>query len=476
MKILKKAKSKLLVLLTALVLAVVSMFAGFNVSAMPKANADGGMEYIDTQVDSIGFVGSGGKFIFAFRLTVQDYADFTNPPGELPENTAKYNYITSLGYWKNFENMNSAGAKFAQPFAYWNGGWGDSQIGAAGKNGVGHLSSLTSLTYGFMISIPAGTTFPSLTYIQGGCEGTPKAYRTTTNVAFFYDGTKFAQMDYQLAEVRMEALDEIEGVDYSIYLEKEKQEVAALVQSTKGALEQCMSLVEVSDVMDGFYAALAQVKTNEYYAELDGVKTAAKQDMATFFNGFNQSAYGEEEWALLNVMKAEAETLIDGAQSFEEVATKVAGIKNAANEVLMDVEKPEFAAFITNAVGNVEASFNASLYREAQAAEGAAIVAEGKALLEKATTYAEVEAVELKYIAKIDALKTAAELDLEEANKEEKPAEPEIVEPQPETEAPSQEEPKKGCGSSVMNSLVIISLAVMATLIVIMKNKKRMDI
>jgi hypothetical protein len=272
----------------------------------------------------------------------------------------------------------------------------------------------------------------------------------------------------------MEALDEIEGVDYSIYLEKEKQEVAALVENTKAALEQCMSLVEVSDVMDGFYAALAQVKTSAYYAELDGVKAAAKQDMAAFFNGFSQSAYGEAEWSLLNVMKAEAEGFIDGAQSFEEVANKVAGIKNAANEVLAEAEKPEFATFIAKAVSNVEASFNASLYREAEAAEGAAIVAEGKALLAKATTYAEAEALELKYLAKIDALKTAAEWDAEEAPNEENPeAQPEA---QPNPEAPTQEAPKKGCRSSVMNSLVIISLAVMATLVMVMKNKKRMDI
>ena len=472
MKILKKAKSKLLVLLTALVLAVVSMFAGLNVSVAPKANADGGMEYIDTQVDSIGYLKSGSRFIFAFRLTVNDYADYTQIPGDFPDGTAKNEYITSLSYWKNFADMNSAGASFVQLFAYWNGGWGDSQIGSAGIGGVGHLSSLEDLTYGFMISIPEGTTFPSLGYVAGGCEGTPKAYKTTHSIAFLFDGSQFIKIDYQLAELRTAAIEEIDAVDYSVYPDAEKQEVAALAQSTKTALGQCMSPIEIDDVMNDFRVALAQVKTNEYYAELDGVKAAAQQDMMAFFNGLNQSAYGESEWALLSLMKAESVGYIDAAKSFEEVVNVVAGIKNAANEVLMDAEKPEFATFIANAVKNVENAFDASLYREAEVTEGAAIVAEGKALLEKATTYAEAEALELKYLAKIDALKTAAELDAEGGNKDEKPS----VQPEAQPEAPSGDETKKGCRSSIISTLVIISLAVMATLIMVMKNKKRMDV
>jgi hypothetical protein len=429
------------------------------------------MTYIDTQVEDIRFLVSN-KIIFAFRLTKCDYADFTEPVGDFPVGTPRYDYITSLSYWKNFSKYNTKGVEFNQLFAYWNGGWGDSQIGLSrGEKAVGHRSSLERLEYGFIISFPAGTTFPCLEYIVNGCQGTPVAYKTTENAAFLYNGTEFVKVDYRLADARMSASEEMNSVDLSKYLPAEQQQVLALVQETEASLASCTSLYDVDVVMNAFNAALAEIKTVEYYAQLNNQKAQAKQQVETFFNGLTESAYGETEWAALMQMKAESGALIDEAIDFEAVEKVVAGIQYKADGVLTEEEKPAFAEAVAKAVKSVEDAFVASLYREAEAAQGAAIVAEAKSALESATTYAEAEAIELSAIAKIAALKTDAEWTAEEeANK--KPQ----VQPQPEQPTVDEEPKKEGCFGSVNGTLVVISLAMMAALILIMKNnKKRMD-
>lgn len=479
MKILQKVNSKILALVTTLVLAVVTLFAGVNVSVAPKASAaETNMTYIDTQVEDVRFLVSN-KIIFAFRLTKCDYADFTEPVGDFPVGTPRYDYITSLSYWKNFSKYNTKGVEFNQLFAYWNGGWGDSQIGLSrGEKAVGHRSSLERLEYGFIISFPAGTTFPCLEYIVNGCQGTPVAYKTTENVAFLYNGTEFVKVDYRLADARMSASEEMNSVDLSKYLPAEQQQVLALVQETEASLASCTSLYDVDVVMNAFNAALVQIKTVEYYAQLNNQKAQAKQQVEAFFNGLTESAYGEAEWAALMQMKAESGALIDEAMDQEALEKIVAGIQYKAEGILTEEEKPASEARIAAAIQCVADAFDASLYREAEAAQGAAYVAEVETLLNgldaSTKSVAAVEAIELAYLAKIAALKTDAEWTAEEeANK--KPEKPQ-VQPQPEQPTVDEEPQKEGCSSSVNGTMVAISLAIMFSLILIKKNnKKRMD-
>ena len=480
MKTLQKVNSKILVLLTALLLAVVTLFAGVNVKNAPKASAAEEMTYIDTQVEAINFY-TGDHVILAFRLTECDYADFTEPAGDFPVGSGAYSYITSLSYWKDFATMNSKGVEFAQYFAYWNGGHGDSSIGlSVGGNAVGHLTTLERVTYGFMVSFPAGTTFPCLEYIVNGCKGTPVAYRTTADVAFFYNGTEFVKTDYKLAEVRQEAVEELNSVDMTKYLKAEQQQVENLVADTKEALESSLSLLDVQTAMEAYRAALSEVKTVEYYEQLAAKKAEAKAEMATFFEGFLESAYGEAEWALISLIKAESMDLIDAAADMEAVADIFGGIQYKVEEILTEEEKPAFATFVANAAKNVEDAFVASLYREAEAAQGAAYIAEVETLLNgldaSTKSVAAVEAIELAYLAKIAALKTDAEWTAEEeANKKPEQSKPE-EDKQPEQSSDAEEPGDAGCFGSVNGTMVVISLAMMAALVLIKKNnKKRMD-
>lgn len=473
MKILQKVHAKFLGLLTAVLLAVIMLFTGLQVASTSKAKADEPMEYIDTQVESVSFYQSS-RVIMTFRLTVSDYDDHGEVAGEFSVGP-EYDYITSLSYWKEFANMNSEGAAFGQNFAYWNGGIGDSKIGAVGKNAVGHLTTLENVEYGFLIYFPAGTTFPCLEYFKNNCEGTPIAYRTTEDAAFCYDGKAFVKMDCQIATARLDALDEIKNVDNSNYLQAEQEEVAKLVQETKEQLNVCMSLLDVENAMGDFNEQLSRIKTVEYYAQLDSKKAQAKQEISTYFNGMTESAYGEAEWALLSSMKKESDSLIDEATDMEAVDNVVASIQYKAEGVLTEAEKPAFAGFVATAIKNVQDAFVATLYREAEAMQGAALIEEGKKALEQATTYGEAEALELSYLAKIDALKTAAEWETEEQANQNTQSQPQPEQSQPEQPS-DEEESSAGCGSLIAGNWVMISLAFAFMLIIILKNKKRMDI
>ena len=480
---LQRAKSKMLVFLTAVVLAICSVFAGVNLTATPKASADtAGMTYVDTEVASINFYRSG-SVIMAFSLTVSDYDDFdpvkdfnSENPG-FPEGSAKYNYITSLSYWKNFKTMNSEGGTFTQLFAYWNGGFGDSQIGAVGKNAVAHLTSIKSLEYGFMLQIPAGTTFPSWEYVQSNCKSEPKAYRTTTDVAFYFNGANFEKINYAVAEERVAASEQVGAVDMSLYYAAEQTLVKSLISSAQAELKQCFSMSDIEKTVAKFNENLKTIKTIEDYAKLAAEKDVVKAEMEAFFNALTESAYGAAEWETISLIKAETNVLIDAMETMAQVADVVAGIKYKVGEILTEAEKPAFAEFVMTATANVTNAFDASLYREAEATQGAALVAECAALLASATTYGEAEALELQYLAKIDALKTAAEWDAEGV--EDKTETPDVQPEQPDADTDDSKGgimAKLGCGSSIVETLAIISLAAMATLILILKNKKRMDI
>ena len=206
----------------------------------------------------------------------------------------------------------------------------------------------------------------------------------------------------------------------------------------------------------------AQTKSNE---NLAAQKSQAKADLAAYFDGFAQDAYGEAEWAMLAKIESEGYALIDAAVNADEIEEIVAGIKYAAEGVLTEEEKPAFAAYVAEATANVQNAFVASLYRDAERAEGTALVAETAKALAEAATYAEAEALELSALAKIGALKTAAQWEAEESMK------PVI----PETGASDlEEEPavNNGCASSMEGITAMFSVTTMFALMGIVNKKK----
>ena len=292
MKLLKRIQTKTLVLYTiflTLVLAFIGFgFSCFTASATTDENE---ITYIDSEVAGIAFVQHPTCVFFGFKLTESDYDDFENWEGDFAGTSVSARYAkyieTELTYWANFPSMNKEEIRFTQLYAYWSAGKdpssGNNSLPVSQfANSVAHRSSLARLTFGFTISIPAGTTFPSAEYVKNGCQGTPVMYRTTQDVAFYYDGSAFQVLSYEIAQKRNDAIKEVQDVDDSVYAEKERSEVRTLVEKTCEALNMSFTGFAIEDELSAFYAELDKIMTLSDYQDLADKKTMAKTELSTF--------------------------------------------------------------------------------------------------------------------------------------------------------------------------------------------------
>lgn len=428
MKILKKAQRKIFGLLTALVLVCALAFIGIS-AYVPQASADTNpdampetVEYIDTNVDAIVYAQHPSCVFFGFGLTESDYDDYGLYEGDFagkPVHATYERYIRLwLNYWENFPSMNSEAVRLDQLYAYWNG----SSVGESKfANTVAHRSTLKLLEYGFVISIPAGTTFPSLKYVKGNCEGNPIMYRTTESKAFYFNGTAFVSLPYHVAEVRAAAIKTLSDTDvYSYYGEKdavgnnERAQVKALIESAKKEVGLSFTTFAVEDVLARFTESLAGIMTKADYTKLANSKVTAKNTLAAFFDGLYEANYDAEEWATILAMKDEYVRVIDGVSTISDVDGAVRGVKFAVENVMTKAEKAGLADYIAAAVSRLENAFIPSIYRAEEQAHGALLVSEGTEAITAANSYGDVDGICADYIARIDELKTDAELTAEE--------------------------------------------------------------
>ncbi len=424
MKLLKRIQTKTLVLYTiflTLVLAFIGFgFSCFTASATTDENE---ITYIDSEVAGIAFMQHPTRVYFGFKLTESDYDDFENWEGDFAGTSAYDRYekyiATELTYWKNFDLMNKEKIELDQLYAYWSAGKdplsGNNSLPVSQfANSVAHRSTLARLTFGFTISIPAGTTFPSAEYVKNGCQGTPVMYRTTQNVAFYYDGSAFQVLSYEIAQKRNDAIKEVQDVDDSVYAEKERSEVRTLVEKTCEALNMSFTGFAIEDELSAFYAELDKIMTLSDYQDLADKKTMAKAELSTYFSLLNQAEYETEDWNKILSMQSECEALIDPLMSLDEVEAFVVGVKFAVGNVLTKAERADFSAYQQEAIKKVEDSFVETLYREQERAQGAIFVQEAKLQIENATTYDAVDGAVLSYTTLISELKTQAQWEEEE--------------------------------------------------------------
>ncbi len=490
MKIFKKIRfSAMFAWLAAFVLAF-SWFAGVSiVSASAEDTMPTDITYIETDVENIAFAQHGTHIFLGFRLTESDYDDFGPFQGDfsksegnftaLPENAETHKiyekYIALwLTYWKNFADMNSEGGQLDQLYAYWDG----SSVGGQFANALTHRSDLKLLTYGFVISIPAGTTFPSATYVKGNCEGAPIMYRTTNNCAFYYDGSNFKPLDYAVAQGRVTAAAEMDAIDSKAYGEVEQAQLKSLIATTKAELKQCITLAAIQEKMDTFHANLKKIMSIEDYARLATAKAEKQESLKAFFDTLSEDNYVVEDWDKIVNMQKEGEAVINAVQSFEDVEEAFKAVKFAVNSVPTIEKNAAFNDYRAAAVQKVANAFDASLYRDAERAEGANLVQDGKQAVEGATSYAAVDGLSAEYIAKIHALKTDAQWQEEEnAVVEEEENNQSSTESNnnvviiPGGEDSTVEE--SGCAAVIIsNGSVVEALAIAAAVGIILKKKK----
>ena len=239
-------------------------------------------------------------------------------------------------------------------------------------------------------------------------------YRTTQDVAFYYDGSAFQILSYAVAQKRSLAINEVESVNYNLYREKERAEVVALVEKTSAILNESFTGFAIDDTLLTFYAELDKIMTLADYQVLASKKTMAKSELANFFSLLDQAEYETEDWDKILSMQSEYEALIDPLMSLDEVEAFVAGVKFAVGNVLTKTERVEFSAYQQSAIQRVEDSFVETLYRDNERMQGASFVQEAKRQIESATTKDTVDGAVLTYTTLISELKTKAQWEEEE--------------------------------------------------------------
>ena len=482
MKTLKGAQFKFIAWLAAFIMAFAVLFTG---APLLRVNAEDTSEkpiYIDTNVKAVVYSQHPGCVFFGFELTESDYSEDFDGDGKAdfyqgdfggqPEYEAYESYIRfKLTYWENFKSMNSEGVELDQLYAYWNSGW-DGKVNPLNynifKNTVAQRSDLKLLEYGFMITFPAGTTFPSSRYVKGGCQGAPIIYRTTEARAFYFDGTEFKMISVDIATARADALREVNSVNLNAYAENaEREEVKSLIDWAKENINLSFTGIAVEDVLTQFYAELDKIMSLEDYAALAAEKESAKQTLKNFFESeVSQSDYEDEEWNQILAIQAEYSAVVDGVASVEDVQNAILGVKFAVSNVLTKAEKAEFATYCAGAIARVEGAFDEALYREAEIAEAEALIADAKQAIENAANKGEVDAAAAEYIARIQALKTKAQWNEEESQN------------QNQSSASSDEEntsKDSGCGSVVSATSGLVAAVVFVAVCMIKKKKDGLE-
>ena len=475
MKTFSKIQTKALVFcMTILMLVLALMGIHFMPHTASAASNESEIVYIDTAVEDIAFTQHPTCVFFGFKLSGSDYDDFGSWQGDYAGTstfTRYEQYIASqLTYWKNLSQMNSEGVTFDQLYAYWSAGW-DTTAQAYPlpptqfANSVAHRSTLARLEFGFTFYIPAGTTFPSATYVKNGCQGAPIMYRTVEDKAFYYDGSKFQTFSYAVSQTRQVAIEEVNAIDYDAYQEPERAEVRALVEKVSEELNVSFTKFAIQDTLSAFYAELDEIMTIADYQALAEKKTTAKSELLAFFNGLERDLYETADWDKILSMQSEYSALIDALGSGEEVDAAVAGVKFTVGNVLTKVERADFAAYQEAAIQRLEASFVETLYREQERIQGAAWLQEAKTIIEQATTKNEVDSAELTYTARISELKTQAQWESEE--QQNKPSDSTEKEESSVDEMPNEE---SGCGSSLNQVGITLGMAIAALMVI---NKKK---
>lgn len=476
MRSIKKSQTKIFVLLSLVLALAISLFVGLSLSrptAFAEGETQGEVEEKDysTNVEKIIVKVVPGAVFFGFELSNHDYTERFG--SDYQGNSSYDKYITELTYWKDFSSMNSAGAKLTQIFVYWNGGIGNDDLGGAFANTIAHRSDLTALEYGFVITIPKGTTFPSYRYVKDevwrNSEEPAVYYTTTEDRAFYYDGSAFVMLPYEVAGERESLSAELDSIDRSVYYEEEVAEVEKLIENAKYQINISFSVFSIQEVKSNFYVDLDKIMTKNDYVELADKKAQAKVEISNYFNALLQDDYDEFEWNKILAIVAESSGVIDdpSLKSIATVDEVVVGVKFAIDVLLTTDEKADFAVYRTDKSTQIANAFNPSLYLQEEIALGNALVAEGASRIENATTYSEVDALFGEYLARLDGLKTKAEYEEESRENE---SESEI---ESESESIIEEAPQNLTWIFIAIGGGVVLLAVVAVVIIIIIKKKR---
>ncbi len=229
-------------------------------------------------------------------------------------------------------------------------------------------------------------------------------------------------VDNTLADAKTEAKAALDSyATPADYREVQQAELAAAIEAGKAAIDAAVDVATVDSALSAAKTVIDGIKTDaeltaeEEAAALAAAKTDAKASLDTYVNADN---YRAAEKLVLAAAIAEGKTAIDNATDIHTVNATLIGVKAAIDEIKTDAqltaeEAAAAAALATAKLGaktELEGYVKAEDYREAQQAELATAIANGKTAIDGAADVAAVEVALAAAKAAIDAIDTDAEI------------------------------------------------------------------
>ncbi len=246
-------------------------------------------------------------------------------------------------------------------------------------------------------------------------------------------------------------------VDENDYYEAEWTTIQTIISEANSGIDNASTIEDVEN-----YVAFAKLLINLEYTKAQKDLRTAMDNARNALDATDLTAYREAERAQVKELIAAGKGAIEACSTVEEVATELANYQAliAAVKTAAQYEDEEAAALEqakTAAKAELEGYKNADDYREAEQAQLATIISDGKVAIDAATSKAGVASALAAAKAQADALKTKAQYEEEEA--------------QPEPEQPE----KKGCGSSVVAASALISTLALAGFGLLFSRKRKQN-
>ena len=228
---------------------------------------------------------------------------------------------------------------------------------------------------------------------------------------------------------------------------------------------QALTVEEKAMVPEAKLQVLAAAQDEFMALRLADYKAYAKASIDQVITAEFLADYRQEQQTQINTLVTQAKAAIDAAQT-EEAVDQIMSALGASLQAIKtdeDLDAEELANAKAAAKTELEGYKSASDYREAEAAQLATIVTNGKTAIDAATDQAGVAQALAAAKAQADALKTKAQYEAEEA------AQQPDTQPEPEPEQPA----KKGCDSSVLAASALVSIFSLAGFGLLISKKRK---
>ena len=203
--------------------------------------------------------------------------------------------------------------------------------------------------------------------------------------------------------------------DAADYREEQKTELAAAITAGKTAIDAATTTAGVDAALAAAKEAIDAIKTDaQLTAELAQAKTDAKAALDSYMDPADYRAAQKDELA---AAIAAGKAAIDAGTTEAGVNEALAAAEEAIDAIKTDAQltAEELTQAKTEAKADLDTYKNAAGYRDAQKTELAAAIAAGKAAIDAATTEAGVNIALLNAKTAMDAIKTDAQLKVEES-------------------------------------------------------------